>query len=72
MQRFDRITCDPAIMGGRACIRGTRVTVALIVNLAANGMSTAEIVDAYPYLASRDIEQALEYASQETKSTPQG
>jgi len=36
---FDRLTFDPALMGGRACIRGMRITVALVVNLVANGMS---------------------------------
>ena len=47
---LDRVTFDSAVMGGRACIRGLRVTVALILNLVANGMSMAEILDAYPYL----------------------
>ena len=49
MPSLDRITFDPTIMGGRAYIRGMRVTVALVLNLVANGMSTAEIIDAYPY-----------------------
>jgi len=59
---FDRITFDPNIMGGRACIRGMRITVALILNLVANGMTTKEIIQAYPYLEPEDIEQALRYA----------
>ena len=63
MLGFDRITFNPNIMGGRACIRGTRVTVALILNLVANGMSTEEIVEAYPYLEAEDIRQALHYAA---------
>lgn len=50
MPSLDRITFDPDIMGGRVCIRGMRVTVALMLNLVANGMSIAEIIDAYPYL----------------------
>ena len=50
-------------MGGRACIRGTRITVALVVNLAANGMSTEDIVREYPDLAREDVRQALQYAS---------
>ena len=50
MLGFERITFDPDIMGGRACIRGMRVTVSLVVNLVANGMSTKEILEAYPYL----------------------
>ena len=63
MPPLDRITFDPAIMGGRACIRGMRVTVALVLNLVANGMSAAEIMDAYPYLEQEDIRQALQYAA---------
>lgn len=60
---FDRITFTPDMMGGRACIRGMRITVALILNLVANGMSNAEILDAYPYLEEEDIQQALQYAA---------
>jgi uncharacterized protein (DUF433 family) len=63
MALFNRITFDPTIMGGRACIRGMRVTVALVLNLVANGMSTVEIIDAYPYLEPEDIRQALQYAA---------
>jgi uncharacterized protein (DUF433 family) len=60
---FDRITFDPKIMGGRACIRGMRITVALVVNLVANGMTTPEIVAEYPDLEPEDVRQALAYAS---------
>ena len=60
---FDRITFDPTIMGGRACVRGMRITVALIVNLVANGMSTADIIREYPDLEEEDIRQSLRYAS---------
>ena len=63
MMGLDRITFDPNVMGGRACIRGMRVTVSLIVNLVANGMSTEEILEAYPYLEAEDIQQALQYAA---------
>jgi len=63
MLGFDRITFAPNVMGGRACIRGMRVTVSLIVNLVANGMSTEEIIEAYPYLEPDDIRQALQYAA---------
>ena len=63
MLGFDRITFDPNVMGGRACIRGMRVTVSLIINLVANGMSDEEIIDAYPYLEREDIRQALQYAA---------
>jgi len=60
---FDRITFDSAVMGGRACIRGVRMTVGLIVNLVANGMSPADIIREYPELEAEDIRQALQYAS---------
>jgi uncharacterized protein (DUF433 family) len=63
MLEFDRITFDPNVMGGRACVRGMRITVSLIVNLVANGMSTEEIIVAYPYLEPDDIRQALQYAA---------
>lgn len=63
MQRFDRITFDPNVMGGRACIRGMRITVSLILNLVANGMNKQEIVETYPYLEIEDIDQALQYAA---------
>jgi uncharacterized protein (DUF433 family) len=60
---FDRITFDPAIMGGRACVRGMRMTVSLVVNLVANGMSAEQIIHEYPELEPEDIRQALQYAS---------
>ena len=63
MLGFDRMTFDPHVMGGRACIRGMRITVALLVNLVANGMSIAEIIEAYPYLEPEDVHQALRYVA---------
>jgi uncharacterized protein (DUF433 family) len=51
------------MMSGRACIRGMRVTVSLVLNLVAQGMTTEEIVDAYPYLEPEDIRQSLRYAA---------
>lgn len=63
MLGFDRITLDPNVMAGRACIRGTRITVSLIVNLVASGMNAAEIVEAYPDLEPEDVRQALLYAA---------
>lgn len=63
MLGFDRITFDPSVMGGRACIRGMRVTVSLIVNLVANEMSSGEIIQAYPYLEPDDVRQALQYVA---------
>ena len=60
---FDRITFNNDIMGGRACIRGMRITVALIVNLVANGMSHDEILQEYPSIERSDIQEALQYAA---------
>lgn len=60
---FDRITFDRNVLGGRACIRGQRISVALIVNLSANGMTAEEIVRTYPYLELEDVRQALAYAA---------
>ena len=63
MDKFSRITFDPNVMGGRACIRGMRITVALILNLISNGMTASEIVKEYPYLEEEDIRQSLQYAA---------
>jgi len=60
---FDRITFDPNVMQGRACIRDMRVSVSLIVNLVATGMGTEEIIEAYPHLEADDIRQSLQYAA---------
>jgi uncharacterized protein (DUF433 family) len=63
MPSLDRITRNPEIMAGKACIRGMRVTVATVVGLVASGHSNAEIVHAYPYLEEEDIRQSLAYAA---------
>ncbi len=60
---YDRITFDQEIMGGRACIRGMRVTVSIVVNQIAHGATFDEILDGYPDLEKEDIEQALEYVA---------
>jgi len=63
MVELVRITMDPSVMGGKACIRGLRVTVGTIVGLLAAGRSRDEILAAYPYLEPEDIDQALAYAA---------
>jgi len=63
MRQFPGITLDPAVMGGKACIRGLRVTVGTIVGLLAAGRGREEIFVAYPYLEANDIDQALVYAA---------
>ena len=63
----NRITFDPNKMGGQACIRGLRIPVATIVRCVASGMSTEEILDAYPDLEAGDIRAALRYAASLTE-----
>jgi uncharacterized protein (DUF433 family) len=63
MAPFDRITFDPQIMGGRACIRGMRIPVSVIVGQVASGAAVGEILEGYPELEAADIQQALEYAA---------
>jgi uncharacterized protein (DUF433 family) len=60
---LDRITIDPAVMGGKPCLRGMRVTVGLITGLVASGASFSEILTLYPYLEEADIKAALTYAA---------
>ncbi len=62
MEKLSRNTFDPAVMGGKACIWGLRVTVGTVVGLLATGRSHEEILQAYPYLEPEDIDQALAYA----------
>jgi uncharacterized protein (DUF433 family) len=63
MADFPRITFDPQVMGGRACIRGMRVTVAMILGLASAGRTENEILKAYPYLELADLREAFAYAA---------
>lgn len=62
--RFPRITLDPRQMGGVPCIRGLRIPVATVVGMVADGMSEAEILDAYPDLEAEDVREALRYAAE--------
>ena len=63
MPKLERITLNPAVMGGKPCIRGLRVTVGTIVGLIAAGKTREEILRLYPYLEVADIDQALAYAT---------
>lgn len=63
MSGFKRITFDPKIMGGRACIRGMRIPVSVIVSQIAHGAAPEEILADYPDLEREDIREALEYAA---------
>ncbi len=62
-EMFDRITFDPQIMGGRACIRGMRIPVSVIVGQIAHGAGFEEILEGYPDIEREDIQQAIEYAA---------
>ena len=62
--RFTRITVDPHQMGGVPCIRGLRIPVGTMVSMVAEGMTKAEILEAYPHLALEDIQEALRYAAE--------
>lgn len=61
--QIDRITFDPAVMGGKPCIRGMRVTVGTVLSLLASGKSRERILQAYPYLEPEDLDAALTYAA---------
>ena len=63
MKALDRITFDPAIMAGKPCIRGLRVTAGMLVGLVASGKTHEQILALYPYLEAEDITQALRYAA---------
>ena len=60
---FDRITFDPQMMGGRACLRGLRIPVSVIVRQIAHGVTFDDLLTGYPDLVREDIQQAIEYAA---------
>lgn len=62
--QFARITANPRQMGGMPCIRGFRIPVATLVGMVADGMTEAEILDAYPDLVAEDIREALGFAAE--------
>lgn len=63
----ERISVDPKVMGGVPCIRGTRVPVATVFDMLAQGMSEADVLGAYPYLTPDDLRAALAYAAEATQ-----
>ena len=60
---FSRIVSSPNVLGGKPCIKGTRISVEFILELAASGAGRNEILLAYPHLAADDVEEVLQYAS---------
>ncbi len=67
MKWQDRITVDPHICHGKACIRGTRVMVSVIIDNLAGGVDRKEILDSYPSLLDTDIDAAMSYAAELTR-----
>ncbi len=63
MSEFDRITQNPAVMGGKPCIRGMRVTVGMIVGQIGSGVTIDQLLEDYPYIEREDVMQALRYAA---------
>ena len=63
MSEFSRITQNPAVMGGKPCIRGLRVTVGMIVGQIGAGRSIDDLLADYPYLEREDVLEALRYAA---------
>ncbi len=63
MTQLDRITQQPEMMGGKACIRGMRVTVGMIVSQLGAGVTVDQVLADYPYLEREDIMQAIRYAA---------
>ena len=67
MEPLDRITQQPDVMGGKACVRGMRVTVGMIVGQIGAGRSVEDVLGDYPYLEREDVLQALRYAAWRTE-----
>jgi uncharacterized protein (DUF433 family) len=63
MTNFQRITQNPAVMGGKPCIRGMRVTVGMIVGQIGAGLTIDQLLADYPYLKREDVLEALRYAA---------
>lgn len=63
MEKFERITIDSKVFGGKPCIRGMRFPVSKVLDLLASGMTVEEILKDYPYLEREDILQAIKYSA---------
>jgi uncharacterized protein (DUF433 family) len=67
MENLDRISINSEVMGGKACIQGTRVTVNTIVSLINSGVTPKDVLNMYPYLLQEDIEAGLLYATNHSR-----
>lgn len=65
---FDRIVSDPAILGGKPIIKGTRISVEMVLEWMASGATRNDILKAYPHLQANDVEQAIGYAAKAVKN----
>lgn len=63
MEKLDRITIDPSICLGQPTLRGTRITVSVVLKMLAGGKSMPDVLQAYPELEAEDVQQALRYAA---------
>jgi uncharacterized protein (DUF433 family) len=63
MTTFSRISQTPTVMGGRPCIRGTRVTVGTLVTLIGEGHTPEQVADMYPHIKVEDVLEAVRYAA---------
>ena len=68
VQVFDRIVSSPAILGGKPCVRGTRISVEFLMELVASGARRDDILHAYPHLTTEDVAQALTYAARSARN----
>ena len=69
VEEFDRITHNPAVMGGKACIRGMRVTVSIVLSEIGAGTTIDELLADFPYLTAEDIRACLSYAAERERTT---
>ena len=65
---FEQIACNPDILGGKTCIKGTRISVEFVLELVASGATRSEILNTYPHLSDMGCEQALWYAARFLKN----
>ncbi len=65
---LDRIVSDPAVLGGKPIIKGTRISVEMVMEWIASGASRDGVLQAHPHLATEDVQQAIRHAAQAVKN----